>query len=96
MSAQNDSAFLRIVNVPVFGTPFTLGVVRNKLEESGLAQTARLHEIKAGGRIKLGEFKLEFIRVPIPAAITTAAIRILISHLFFGPYPKDSGVVRGT
>jgi ribonuclease J len=54
---------LRIVNVPVFGTPFTLGVVRNKLEESGLAQTARLHEIKAGGRIKLGEFKLEFIRV---------------------------------
>jgi ribonuclease J len=54
---------LRIVNVPVFGTPFTLGVVRNKLEESGQFQTARLHEIKAGGRIKLGEFKLEFIRV---------------------------------
>ena len=54
---------LRIVNVPVFGTPFTLGVVRNKLEEFGLAQTARLHTIKAGGRIKLGEFELEFIRV---------------------------------
>jgi ribonuclease J len=54
---------LRIVNAPVFGTPFTLGVVRNKLEEFGLAHTARLHEIKAGGRIKLGEFELEFIRV---------------------------------
>jgi ribonuclease J len=54
---------LRIVNAPVFGTPFTLGVVRNKLEEFGLAQTAKLHEIKAGGRIKLGEFQLEFIRV---------------------------------
>jgi ribonuclease J len=46
---------LRIVNVPVFGTPFTLGVVRNKLEEFGLAPTARLHEINAGGRIKLGD-----------------------------------------
>jgi ribonuclease J len=54
---------LRIVNAPVFGTPFTLGVVRNKLEECGLAQSARLHEILAGGRIKLGEFQLEFIRV---------------------------------
>jgi ribonuclease J len=54
---------LRIVNAPVFGTPFTLGVVRNKLEEFGLAQSARLHEIQAGGRIKLGEFQLEFIRV---------------------------------
>jgi ribonuclease J len=54
---------LRIVNAPVFGTPFTLGVVRNKLEEFGIAHTARLHEIKAGGRIKLGEFQLEFIRV---------------------------------
>jgi len=54
---------LRIVNAPVFGTPFTLGVVRNKLEEFGMAHTARLHEIKAGGRIKLGEFELEFIRV---------------------------------
>jgi ribonuclease J len=54
---------LRIVNAPVFGTPFTLGVVRNKLEEFGLGQSAKLHEIKAGGRIKLGEFQLEFIRV---------------------------------
>ena len=54
---------LRIVNAPVFGTPFTLGVVRNKLEEFGLTQSAKLHEIKAGGRIKLGEFQLEFIRV---------------------------------
>mgnify|MGYP000029453717 FL=1 len=54
---------LRIVNAPVFGTPFTLGVVRNKLEEFGLAQSAQMHEIRAGGRIKLGEFQLEFIRV---------------------------------
>lgn len=54
---------LRIVNPPVFGTPFTLGVVRNKLEEFGLLASTQLHEIEAGGRIKLGEFELEFIRV---------------------------------
>jgi ribonuclease J len=54
---------LKAVNAPVFGTPFTLGVVRNKLEEFGLLPTASLHEIRVGGRIKLGEFELEFIRV---------------------------------
>lgn len=54
---------LKIANVPVFGTPFTLGVVRNRLEELGQAHTAKLHEIRAGERIKLGEFEIEFIRV---------------------------------
>lgn len=54
---------LKAVNAPVFGTPFTLGVVRNKLEEFGLLSSASLHEIRPGGRIKLGEFELEFIRV---------------------------------
>ncbi len=54
---------LRIANVPVFGTPFTLGVVRNRLEEFGQAHTAKLHEILAGERIKLGVFEIEFIRV---------------------------------
>ncbi|MFZ7128735.1 MAG: ribonuclease J [Desulfobacterales bacterium] len=54
---------LRIANVPVFGTPFTLGVVRNRLEEFGQLHTAKLHEIQAGERIRLGEFEIEFIRV---------------------------------
>lgn len=54
---------LRIANVPVFGTAFTLGVIRNRLEEFGHHHTARLHEIQAGERIKLGEFEIEFIRV---------------------------------
>ncbi|MGD9018274.1 MAG: ribonuclease J [Desulfobacterales bacterium] len=54
---------LRIANVPVFGTPFTLGVVRNRLDEFGQLQTARLHEINPGERIKLGAFEIEFIRV---------------------------------
>lgn len=54
---------LKVVNAPVFGTPFTLGVVRTKLEEFGLLASASLHEIRPGGRIKLGEFELEFIRV---------------------------------
>ncbi|NQT70681.1 MAG: ribonuclease J, partial [Desulfobacteraceae bacterium] len=54
---------LKVVNVPIFGTPFTLGVVRHKLEEQGLLQSAVLHEIAPREKLKLGNFELEFIRV---------------------------------
>ncbi len=54
---------LREINVPVFGTPFTLGIVKHKLEEHGLLSTASLHEVSSGEKLKLGVFELEFIRV---------------------------------
>lgn len=54
---------LREVNVPVFGTPFTLGVLRNKLEEHGLLATARLHTISSAQDLKIGPFELSFIDV---------------------------------
>ena len=54
---------LRDIQAPVFGTPFTLGMVRYKLEEAGNLQQATLHTIRAGDRLNLGEFSLEFIRV---------------------------------
>jgi ribonuclease J len=54
---------LKEINAPVFGTPFTLGVVRHKLEEYDLLSSAALHEILPKERLKLGPFELEFIRV---------------------------------
>ncbi|MGD9210562.1 MAG: ribonuclease J [Desulfobacteraceae bacterium] len=54
---------LKEVNVPVFGTPFTLGIVRHKLEEHELLTPAALHEIHPNERLKIGPFELEFIRV---------------------------------
>jgi len=59
---------LKVVNVPIFGTPFTLGIVRNKLEEQGLLQSAALYEISPREKLKLGDFELEFIRVSHSAA----------------------------
>jgi len=55
--------FLREVDVPIFGTPFTLGVVQNKLEEADMLSTASLHEISPGEKLRIGDFELEFIRV---------------------------------
>jgi len=54
---------LRKINAPVFGTPFTLGMVRHKLEEHEMTASARLHEIHSDERLRLGPFELEFIRV---------------------------------
>ncbi|UCD83183.1 MAG: ribonuclease J [Desulfobacterales bacterium] len=54
---------LKEINVPVFGTPFTLGLVRHKLEELELLSGRALHEIHPGEKLRLGLFEIEFIRV---------------------------------
>jgi len=54
---------LREMNLPIYGTPFTLGVVRKKLEEHGLYLPVSFYEISPRSKLKLGIFELEFIRV---------------------------------
>jgi ribonuclease J len=54
---------LKDINVPVFGTAFTLGVVRNKLEKHTFSSPVLFREIFPGGKLNLGPFDLEFIRV---------------------------------
>ena len=54
---------LRDLQVPVYGTAFTLGMVRHRLEEHELLAQARLFEISPQESLKLGVFDLEFIRV---------------------------------
>lgn len=57
------SYLLKEINAPVFGTPFTLELVRHKLEEKNILSSAALHEIFPGEKLKLGAFEIEFIRV---------------------------------
>jgi ribonuclease J len=54
---------LKEMNLPIYGTPFTLGVLRKKLEEHGLFLPVSLHEISPRSKLQLGVFELEFIRV---------------------------------
>src|SRR5437870_6080153 len=51
------------LNVPVYGTEFTLAYVENKLEEHGLLDDARLNEIKPGKRFTIGPFTINPIQV---------------------------------
>ncbi len=54
---------LRDLNVPIYGTSFTLALVRKRLAEHGLLDSANLHEIAPGGRSKIGAFEVEYIYV---------------------------------
>lgn len=54
---------LKDIKVPIFGTKFTLGIVKHKLEERGLLATTSIHEISATEILKIGVFELEFIQV---------------------------------
>jgi len=54
---------LKQVNVPVYGTKLTLGILENKLIEHNLVNQARLVTVSAGDVVTLGCFKAEFIRV---------------------------------
>ena len=55
--------FLRTMNVPIYGTKLSLGILENKLVEHKLLQNAKLNTVSAGDTVSLGCFKVEFIRV---------------------------------
>src|SRR3982074_3622346 len=51
------------LNIPIYGTAFTLALVGRRLEEHELLKGASLNKIKAGDKIKIGPVQIEFIRV---------------------------------
>ena len=62
------------VNIPLYGTPLTLGLVGNKLREHSLFNKAKMHVVNAGETIKLGCMSVKFIHVnhSIPDAVAFA------------------------
>ena len=68
---------LKQLNVPVFGTLLTLGLLENKLKEHGLNKLVTLHTVVPGEKVKLGRFQVEFIHTnhsiadAVALAITT-------------------------
>lgn len=54
---------LKQLNVPVYGTKLTLGIVENKLKEDNILPHCELHVVNPGDIIEIQNFKIEFIRV---------------------------------
>ncbi len=53
---------LHELNVPVYATRLTMGIIEHKLEEHNLLKTTRRKVVKFGQSINLGQFRVEFIR----------------------------------
>jgi ribonuclease J len=53
---------LKQLNVPIYATRLTLGIIKNKLEEHKMVRETKMKCVKAGDIITIGDFKVEFIR----------------------------------
>ncbi len=53
---------IKDINVPIYGTKLTLGIIENKLKEHNLLKSTKRKVIKYGQSINLGCFRIEFIR----------------------------------
>ena len=53
---------LKQLNVPVYGTKLTIGLIDNKLEEHNLTRSVKRKVIRHGQSINLGAFRIEFIK----------------------------------
>jgi len=54
---------LKDLNVPVYGTRFTLALVKKRLDEAGLLDSTTLREVIPGRLVEVGPFEVEFIAV---------------------------------
>src|SRR5436309_613562 len=54
---------LRDLNVPIYGTRFTLALVKKRLDEAGLLDSTTLREVMPGRLIEIGPYEIEFISV---------------------------------
>ena len=65
---------LKDINLPIYGTVLTVGLIGGKLKEHNLFNKAKLNVVKPGQKIKLGCMTIEFIHVnhSIPDAVGVA------------------------
>ena len=87
---------LKEKTMPVYGTRLTLGLLKNKFKEHNLS-TKPLREVKAGDKVKLGCFEVEFIAVThsIPDACSLAISTPVGKVIFTGDFKIDTNPIDG-
>ena len=87
---------LKQIDLPVYGTPLTLGILKGRLEENGVS-CDNMHEIHPGDQIKAGSFMMEFMRVnhSIPDAIAMAINTPIGTIIHTGDFKIDHTPVDG-
>ena len=88
---------LKQVNMPIFCTRFTAGLIKLKLEEHGLVKSTRLTTVSAGDTIRAGKFNVEFIHVnhSIADSVSFAIHTHLGTVVHTGDFKIDSTPIDG-
>ncbi len=88
---------LKQINVPIYGTRLSLGILEGKLEEINPGYEADLYTVEAGDVINLGVFKAEFIRVNHSIADACAiALKTPVGTVFHsGDFKLDVSPIDG-
>jgi len=88
---------LRQMNVPVYGTRLTLGLLGGKLKEQGIEKGVELRTVKPRDTVQIGPFKVEFIRVShsIPDAVALAIHTPIGTIVHTGDFKVDHSPVDG-
>lgn len=90
--------FLKAINVPVYGTRLTLGLVEHKLKEYNILSKVKLIRVKAGDVIRAGQnFEVEFIHTNHSVADSVAlAIKTPVGIVIHtGDFKIDSTPISG-
>ena len=88
---------LKKINIPIYGTTLTLGILEGKLKEHGLLNSAKLHVVSPGDTVKMGCMAVEFIRVnhSIPDACACAVFTPAGILVHTGDFKIDYTPVAG-
>ena len=89
--------FLKKINVPIYATKLTVGLIKNKLEEHKLLRSTKLIEVNQGQVVTLGKFKVEFIRSShsIPDSVMLAINTPVGTILHTGDFKVDYTPIDG-
>jgi ribonuclease J len=88
---------LKQLNRPVYGSRFTLALIKSKLDEHGLIKSAELHEVSEHSRFGLGPFEISFVAVShsVPDALSIVVTTELGVVVLTGDYKFDHTPIDG-
>ncbi|NLA85843.1 MAG: ribonuclease J, partial [Clostridiales bacterium] len=88
---------LRELNVPIYATPMTAGLIQVKLTEHGLLETTTINTLNPGEFFKVGCFRVEFIHInhSIPGAVSLAIKTPVGMIVHTGDFKIDTTPISG-
>ena len=88
---------LKQLNKPVYGSRFTLALIKSKLDEHGLLKVVDLNEVSESSKLRLGPFDLSFVAVShsVPDALSIVLGTELGALVLTGDYKFDHTPIDG-